>query len=167
MAKLRLLLAAAMIGTLLLVPATVSAAQPGTGFTVPVSGTVAGVSSFVGNFDVQRVVVRNGALAAVGTLTGTLTNLVTGSTQTVNQTITLPIAVTGTCEILHLTLGPLDLDLLGLVVHLDRVVLTIDAEQGPGNLLGNLLCAIAGLLDSGGPLSGIARLLNQILSILG
>lgn len=54
-----------------------------------------------------------------------------------------------------------------LVVHLDQVVLDITAEQGPGNLLGNLLRAVAGLLDNGGPLQGIARLLNQILAIIG
>jgi hypothetical protein len=45
----------------------------------------------------------------------------------------------GTCDILHLTLGPLDLNLLGLMVHLDRVVLDITAQSGPGQLLGNLL----------------------------
>jgi hypothetical protein len=167
MAKLRLLLAAAMLGTLLLVPATASAAPSGSGVTVPISGTVAGVSSFVGQFELDRVAVRDGDLVALGTLTGTLTNLVTGTTQAVNQSLALPLAVDGTCEILHLTLGPLDLDLLGLVVHLDQVVLTIDAEQGPGNLLGNLLCAVAGLLDADGPLSGLAQLLNRILAILG
>ena len=48
---------------------------------------------------------------------------------------------------LHLELGPLDLDLLGLVVHLDPVHLDITAVPGAGNLLGNLLCAVAGLLD--------------------
>jgi hypothetical protein len=66
-------------------------------------------------------------------------------------------------------LGPLNLDLLGLQVFLDTVTLEITAEQGPGNLLGNLLCAVAGLLDtapSGGLLSGIANLLNQILNVL-
>jgi hypothetical protein len=50
------------------------------------------------------------------------------------------------CSILHLVLGPIDLDLLGLVVHLNRVVLDITAQPGPGNLLGNLLRAIAGLV---------------------
>jgi hypothetical protein len=60
----------------------------------------------------------------------------------------------------------LHLDLLGLVVDLNQVVLNITAEQGPGNLLGNLLCAVAGLLDGGLNLNGIANLLNQILSIL-
>jgi hypothetical protein len=74
------------------------------------------------------------------------------------------------CPILHLELGPLDLDLLGLVVHLDRVVLDITAVPGPGNLLGNLLCAIAGLLD-GVNLSGILqglweRLINALIGLL-
>ena len=71
---------------------------------------------------------------------------------------------------LSLSLGPLDLNLSGLVVHLDEVNLQIDAESGSGNLLGNLLCAVAGLLD-GPSLPGlndiIADLLNLILGNLG
>ena len=73
------------------------------------------------------------------------------------------------CDILHLVLGPLDLDLLGLQVHLDKVVLDIVAATGAGNLLGNLLCAVTGLLD-GGPLAGLlgqlGDLLGQILAAL-
>lgn len=78
-----------------------------------------------------------------------------------------------TCQILNLNLGPLDLNLLGLQVHLNQVVLNIVAQSGAGNLLGNLLCSVAGLLDntSGGVLSGlldqISGLLNQILGALG
>jgi len=53
---------------------------------------------------------------------------------------------------------------LGLQVDLSRVVLDITAIQGAGNLLGNLLCAVAGLLDNP---SGLATLLNQILAALG
>jgi hypothetical protein len=136
---------------------------------IPISGTIAGVSSFVGNFDITRFAVQNGELVAIGTLTGTLTNLATGAVQQVSQQIVLPVTnITGTCDILHLELGPLDLDLLGLVVHLDQIVLDIDAQSGPGNLLGNLLCAVAGLLDNpSGALNGVAALLNRILSILG
>ena len=64
-------------------------------------------------------------------------------------------------------LGPLDLNLLGLEVHLDRVVLDIGAEPGPGNLLGNLLCAVAGLLENnGGASPQIRQILNSILAIL-
>ena len=73
----------------------------------------------------------------------------------------------GTCDVLNLVLGPLHLDLLGLVIDLNQVVLNITAEQGPGNLLGSLLCAVAGLLDGPSPLGAIAELLDRILSILG
>ena len=71
------------------------------------------------------------------------------------------------CDILNLVLGPLDLNLLGLEVHLNQVVLDIVGATGAGNLLGNLLCAVAGLLDGGAALGQIAALLNQILAILG
>ncbi len=47
---------------------------------------------------------------------------------------------TTTCTVLHLLLGPVDLNLLGLIVHLDQVNLLVTAEAGPNNLLGNLLC---------------------------
>ena len=73
------------------------------------------------------------------------------------------------CDILNLVLGPLDLNVLGLQVSLQRVVLDIVAVAGAGQLLGNLLCAVAGLLD-GGPLAGLlgqlSTLLNQILGLL-
>lgn len=51
------------------------------------------------------------------------------------------------CPILTLDLGPLFLDLLGLEIDLSRIELDITAVAGPNNLLGNLLCAIVGLLD--------------------
>jgi hypothetical protein len=70
------------------------------------------------------------------------------------------------CDILNLVLGPLDLNLLGLEVHLNQVVLDIVGTTGAGQLLGNLLCAVAGLLDGGGALGQISALLNQILAIL-
>jgi hypothetical protein len=74
---------------------------------------------------------------------------------------------TGSCQILSLTLGPLHLDLLGLVIDLNQVNLNITAVPGPGNLLGNLLCDVANLLNSnGGLLTSITDLLNQILGSL-
>jgi hypothetical protein len=47
------------------------------------------------------------------------------------------------CTILDLVLGPLDLNLLGLLIHLDRLRLTITAVRG-GGILGDLLCGLAG-----------------------
>ena len=86
--------------------------------------------------------------------------------QKVRPIMTTPPPEPATCPILHLELGPLDLDLLGLQVHLDRVVLDVTAVPGPGNLLGNLLCAIAGLLD-GVDLGGVlGNLLQQLIDAL-
>ena len=135
--------------------------------TVPVTGETAAGDTFEGTYAISGFDVKNGSLVAVGTLSGTLTDAVTGVEQTVsNVRVTFPVTASGTCDILHLELGPLDLNLLGLVVHLDKIVLDIDAQSGPGNLLGNLLCAVAGLLDNGGALTNIASLLNQILAAL-
>jgi hypothetical protein len=86
------------------------------------------------------------------------------------NTFTIPVntaASSGSCQILDLVIGPLNLDLLGLVVHLDTVHLNITAQQGPGNLLGNLLCGIANALNDSAPGNVLANLLNQVLAILG
>jgi len=81
-----------------------------------------------------------------------------------------PMAVQATCTVLRLVLGPLDLNLLGLKVHLNRVVLDITAQSGSGNLLGNLLCAVTHLLDNVSPsllnLLNLSSLLNRIIGQL-
>jgi hypothetical protein len=67
-------------------------------------------------------------------------------------------------------LGPLHLNLLGLIIDLNEVHLDITADS-EGGLLGSLLCGVAGLLGSGTPLEQVLNqlvgLLNQILAILG
>jgi hypothetical protein len=84
------------------------------------------------------------------------------------QSGVVPLQVSQACDILTLDLGPLHLDLLGLVVDLSMVNLDITAVPGPGNLLGNLLCAVAGLLDGPSPLGQlIDRLLGIINGLLG
>ena len=57
-------------------------------------------------------------------------------------------APTVICSVLDLTLGPLDLNLLGLMVHLDKVHLVITADS-QGGILGQLLCGLAGGLGGG------------------
>jgi hypothetical protein len=156
-----------------LTTASPAAAAPANGgvtapSTLPIVGTVAGGGTFTGTLSNLQFVNQNGALAVTGDLTGTLTNAAGTVLGTVtNVPVTLPIAAaapTGSCQILDLTLGPLDLDLLGLQVHLDTVHLNITAQRGPGNLLGNLLCAVAHLLDGGGG-GGLANLLNTLLGL--
>jgi hypothetical protein len=57
---------------------------------------------------------------------------------------------------------------LGLVVTVpNHTVLDITAVGGAGNLLGNLLCAVANLLNqTPPPLDQIVSLLNQLLAAL-
>jgi len=139
---------------------------PTAGIQIPINFTSPN-GTFTGVFNLTRFVVRNGQLAAVGTLSGTITNAAGQTVGSIFRTITLAlININATCDILHLEIGPIDLNLLGLVVHVDKIVIDIDAESGPGNLLGNLLCAIANLLNNNGPLAGLVNLLNQILAAL-
>jgi hypothetical protein len=163
------------------------AAPPATGgLTVPinVTGTCTGAGapsslctaagqtlSFAGTGTITNFSVVNGALTAAGTYAGTLTNLATNATAPVSGTFSgAPVTGGGgSCQILDLTIGPIHLDLLGLVVDTNAIHLNITAQQGPGNLLGNLLCSVAHLLDnnsSPNALQQIANLLNQILGRL-
>ncbi len=147
------------------------AATATSALTTAVTGTftdaLGGVGTVTGTFTPTRFISQNGQLSVVGTLTSTLTDSTGTVVGTVTRQVTTAVTASGSCTILHLTLGPLDLNLLGLMVHLDRVVLDITAQSGPGNLLGNLLCAIAHLLDGTAPAGGLAALLNKILAILG
>jgi hypothetical protein len=136
------------------------------GVAVPVTGTTNKGGKFTGTFNIQKFSVVNNQIVAIGTLTGTIQNGVGNVIGTILKTISLIVTFHGaTCDILHLELGPLDLNLLGLIVHLDKIVLDIDADPS-GGLLGSLLCAIANLLNTNGLLSDIADLLNQILALL-
>ena len=166
---LALIMALASMLTLAPMAATAATTTTATaaGLTIPVIGTVPGGGTFNGTLTVTRFIARNGELFAVGTLAGTVTNAAGAVLGSVLRNVLLAVTnVTGTCDILHLELGPIDLNLLGLVVHVDKIVIDIDAQSGPGNLLGNLLCAIANLLNNNGPLADIVRLLNQILGQL-
>lgn len=139
---------------------------------IPVTQTLADGGTLEGLLSITNLSLQDGQLLASGTLTGTLTDAagtVTEFTQTFTDTALdlLGSGSGGSCEILSLDLGPLNLDLLGLVVDLSAVELDVTAQPGPGNLLGNLLCAVAGLLDRDGPVSAIENLLNQINNLLG
>jgi hypothetical protein len=132
------------------------------------SSPTATTNGLTGLFQIDHFDDSTGVLMAVGTLYGNVVKL-DGSTVPLGdagQSVSIPVAgVDPTCQILNLTLGPLDLNLLGLQVHLNQVVLNITAESGNGNLLGNLLCAVAGLLN-GTPTGTITGLLTQLTSLL-
>jgi len=161
---------AAMAGALAFFPTTVTQAssategrviapRPVSDLVIDVTGTLGG-APFVGQITNLDTSVVSGVLQLAGTLTGT--GLPAGGID-----FLLPITdllVNDACTILDLDLGPLHLDLLGLVIDLNAIHLDITAVPGAGNLLGNLLCAVAGLLDNGGPLQGITALLDRLLA---
>lgn len=148
---------------------------------VPVTGTLSDGGSFVGTFTATHLSIDEAtrALSMTGTLVGTATKA-DGTISSITQQFTAPMTLSrtagtagvfhtasmATCDILFLDLGPLHLDLLGLTVDLNEVVLHLNAVSGPGNLLGNLLCAVVGLLDGFGLLAAITQLLNTINNIL-
>lgn len=145
-------------------PAAIATPAPSGSIIVNVVGTTTNAVATITDFAVV-----DGALVAVGTITGTVTTLVNGVptvTQVTDAVFTAAVIPSGTCEILTLDLGPIHLDLLGLVVDTSAISVDITAVAGAGNLLGNLLCAVVHLLDGGAPLNGLAALLDRILSLL-
>jgi len=172
--KLRLcVLALALASVALVLTPIAPAASGGRSGTPAVTTQVTGSatdlvgSTFTGVFTLTGVALQNGQLVAVGTLTGTLTDALGNVIATVTQAVTVPLQATGSCTVLHLDLGPIDLNVLGLHVTTNEIILDITAESGPGQLIGNLVCAVAHLLDNPSTtLNGIANLLNNILGRL-
>ncbi|HKO50403.1 MAG TPA: hypothetical protein VJV79_21920 [Polyangiaceae bacterium] len=167
-------------------PSTVDQKVQQKALVKPVTGTVDG-AAFAGQLRVTEFVARDNKIFAVATITDVTGSISSAAITAIQgETYQLPVelsqdqtslsgngassAALVTCDVLFLQLGPLDLDLLGLVVHLDQVVLNIDAQSAPGNLLGNLLCAITALLDPVSFLQNILQivtLLNQIIGLIG
>jgi hypothetical protein len=168
-----LLLAGLMVlaMTLMVSPATAST-HTGQGPINVATDLVDDAGNVVGTFEgtlsnLTATAGDDGQVLVTGFLEGVAT--VGGETENVAEEVS-GIVDSGEegCQILFLELGPLFLDLLGLQVFLDQVTLDITAVPGAGALLGNLLCAVAGLLD--GPqlsLDPIVRLLNRIFDLLG
>jgi hypothetical protein len=90
---------------------------------------------------VNQFTVGPRATTAHGTVTANLTDQ-TGHTTTIRAPIALTARAAGACQILNLDLRQLNLVLLGLNVHLDRVHLVITG-QPRGGVLGSLFCRLA------------------------
>jgi hypothetical protein len=109
------------------------------------SAPVAATSPAAGRLDVDvrvtRFLQRNGKVRARGVVTATLQGA--GATPTtVRQRVLLQVRPGATCQILVLTLDQLNLVLLGVTVHLDRVELRVTGRRA-GGVLGQLFCSLA------------------------
>ena len=158
---------------------------------VPLTGTVKGGKALAGaaktgklkaKFTIKRFVAQGGKLYAVGTVKGMV-----GGKKVYEEKVKLPAAIANatagtarasqaplpplppgpSCSILSLNLGPINLNLLGLVVRTNEIQVRIDAVRGPNNLLGNLLCGLTGILNpttlASTPLGQVAAILNALL----
>src|SRR4051794_18463624 len=152
--------------------------------TVAVSGkVVGGRSSLASRGDrlaaklaIVRFEARHGKLWAVGRLESRLAG------RSFARTVRFRVSVAGlaqtaqipptpnACTILSLTLQPLDINLLGLRIRTSRIDVLIEGVRGPGNLLGNLLCGLTGILNpstTGAQLNvaQVAQVLNAVLAL--
>src|SRR4051812_11774620 len=129
-----LALLAALLGTLLVAspasaaPATHAAKNPLK--QIAVSAADDAGNTVAGTFAVNHFVARNGTIFAIGRFTGESRDASGNVLQSGSQKLALPLAAAGSCKILHLRLGPLNLNLLGLHVHLNRINLRITATRG-------------------------------------
>jgi hypothetical protein len=168
MKRLALLALAGLLTIGLVLPAAVTAAQPARNALandIPVTGTLANGAPFAGTLDITQIT-RDGSTLLFD---GALTNTATGAVQQFTDLAGVLHQPGPRCDILLLDLGPIHLDVLGLVVDLSAIHLDVHAVPGAGNLLGNLLCAVVGLLDGplGGGLGGLLdRLLDRINDLL-
>ncbi len=164
--RLRLVTLALIVALMsLFVVAPLSAgAQPATAggtATVNLPGQIVGTFT-----NLQATLDQAGNIVISGLFTGQA--LVGGVLKTfTNEPFTTTLlSATGTCEVLTLHVGAIHLNLLGLVVDVAPIDIHITAQAGPGNLLGNLLCAVAHLLDSNAANQALANLLNRIFGLL-
>jgi hypothetical protein len=198
MSRIRLAATAAMLSCgLMLVGGTgLASAQDGPARLtqiVPISGkSTKGNKQFSGTYTIERFIAKGNRLYSVGTMKGKV-----GSKKVNKENVRVPANVANAsapgqaraaqvppvpplplpplpagnaCPILALDLGPINLPVLGLVIRTNQIQLRIDAVQGPGNLLGNLLCGITGILNPGGalantPLGQLSQILNALLAL--
>lgn len=183
MTRRRLTAAALAAGTVVAFAGLTGTSQaknkaPHTPLQLAVTGTVAaGGGTFTGTFTLQRFAVRGDAAVAVGFIRGSVIGadgLPVGSV--LRGPVELPVTVSGaaaaaagavqqqaTCDVLHLALGAVSLDVLGLQVTTAPIAIDIVASGEGTDVLGRLICTV---LETVGNVVALVDLLNQILGLL-
>ena len=75
-------------------------------------------------------------------------------------------STTSTNPLITLNLNPLDLNLLGLEVQTNQIKVTISTLPGQGELLGNLLTDVSGLLNLQGVNTALNNVLGSVVTLL-
>lgn len=143
---------------------------------------------FKGTFAIQRFVDKGGKAEAVGILKGTYAGKkitkynfktpasLTSGSSTSSTSGSARDAAAASCTVLNLVLGPINLNLLGLVVQVGglapgattptlpiQVLITAVPADG---LLGNLLCDLTNALNQNGVLSGLQSDVTELVGAL-
>jgi len=177
---------AVSMGLLLLGAATTPAYQQEKGqkkqaapLQLPITGTVPGGGTFAGTLSIQKFAVRDGQAVAIGFVRGAATMAGTSLGTVLAGPIAFPVRVEpgaltvdtaavapavvaqAICQVVHIELGAVNLNVLGLIVTTQPIVLDLSGDTaGP---LGNLVCTLLETLNS---VVGLVDLLNQILGLL-
>ncbi len=142
---------------------------------VAMTATAKNGKKFTGTYTISRFTQSGGKVYAVGKLKGTLkgrtvrksnVRIPVSLARSQAAAAQLPNPTAGACQILDLVLQPIDLNLLGLHLATSRIEVLLEAIPGAGNLLGNLLCAITGILDPQAATPASPSQLAQVLSAL-
>jgi hypothetical protein len=167
----------------ILTPFAPAAAQPTVAaplLTLPIAGTATRHGTFSGTLAISSVVGQSADHVVVeGVVTGTVTKAdgsplgtvlsvpvqlpLTGNWRQVARLAPEPqrrvVLAQSTCGVLHLSIGAIDLDVLGVVVTTTPITLDISGDTaGP---LGSLVCSILNLVTT------VANLVNLLTSLLG
>jgi hypothetical protein len=183
LAMIVLLIAPASVVTA--TPSKVAPKVSGGGVSFPINVTSTDQGTFTGSLLIRRFAAQRGQIVALGTVTGTLTDE-NGVSVGVLRNVVLPVTIRRVssvstekqsgasseqvsmrkvslqegCQVLHLEIGPVNLNLAGLAVNLSGVAFDIAGEPGP---VGDLVCAILDLL---GNVAAVVNLLNALLGLL-
>jgi len=162
MMKYRPMVAVALVFALATAPVAAHAAAPAQPKPTAITPPLVTLESLV----VDSIDLVGGQLVA--TATATLNVVGQTVTRVVHIPLTLggtPAATADTCDILNLSLGPINLNLLGLIVNLDNCnngPITVDITGDDSGLLGQLLCGLAGGLLGPIDLGGLLDILDAL-----
>jgi len=124
--------------------ASTASSRPGQQASKPASNK----ATLAVSYKIRKFVRQGSRLYAYGTTVGRYVRPGGATAATTRKPFKAPVTVLrarglsqgqGLCPVLDLTLGPVDLNLLGLIAHLDTVHLTLNADPN-GGTLGKLFC---------------------------
>jgi len=143
---------------------------------LPIAGSAATGGAFSGTLSIQRFEAQGGQVVAIGIVSGT----VAGAGTALVGPVALPVQVgpggqgaaasnslaaqqqaAATCQVLHLEVGAVNLNLAG--VQVTTLPVSIDLSGDSASPLGNLTCTILATLNN---VVGVVGLLNQLLGVV-